>query len=155
MENIWNEAQEKVHNGSTFRINLEKRNLVIDGKYVIKEGQYEGCLGIESGMSIESTVAAIEKYYLQYYRSVPSARSEARYKHYFRALPEHQLSEDDMLYGESREVAQLRLELYVLIAILNNDLRWGDLAKDKWFWQSENIPSLIILQQWIISNYQS
>ncbi len=46
MENIWNEAQEKVHNGSTFRINLEKRDLVIDGKYIIKDGKYEGELGL-------------------------------------------------------------------------------------------------------------
>lgn len=152
MENIWNEAQEKVHNGSTFRINLEKRDLVIDGKYIIKDGKYEGELGYDTKFPVNALLAMIEEYYWQYLHSVPSARSEAKYRRYFRALPEHELSEDDMLYGESRELAQLRLELFVLIVILNGDLKWDEFAKDYWFWQSKKHPSLIILKQWIEIN---
>lgn len=150
MENIWNEAQEKVHNGSTFRVNLEKRDLVIDGKYIIKDGQYEGCLGYDTNFPVNDLLVMVEGFYWQYCRSVPSARSEARYRRYFRALPEHELSEDDMLYGENRELAQLRLELYLLIAILNSDLIWDEFAKGYWFWQSDKYKSLIILRQWII-----
>lgn len=150
MENIWNEAQEKVHNGSTFRINLEKRDLVIDGIYIIKDGQYEGCLGYDTNFPVNDLLVMVEGFYWQYCRSVPSARSEARYRRYFRALPEHELSEDDMLYGENRELAQLRLELYLLIAILNSDLIWDEFAKGYWFWQSDKYKSLIILRQWII-----
>lgn len=108
MENIWNEAQEKVHNGSSFRINLEKRDLVIDGKYIIKEGQYEGSLGYDTNFPVNDLLVMAEGFYWQYRHSIPSARSEARYRRYFRALPEHELSEDDMLYGENRELAQLR-----------------------------------------------
>lgn len=152
MENIWNEAQEKVHNGSTFRINLEKRDLVIDGKYIIKDGKYEGELGYDTKFPVNALLAMIEEYYWQYLHSVPSARSEAKYRRYFRALPEHELSEYDMLYGESRELAQLRLELFVLIVILNGDLKWDEFAKDYWFWQSKKHPSLIILKQWIEIN---
>lgn len=129
MENIWNEAQEKVHNGSSFRINLEKRDLVIDGKYIIKEGQYEGSLGYDTNFPVNDLLVMAEGFYWQYRHSIPSARSEARYRRYFRALPEHELSEDDMLYGENRELAQLRLELYLLIAILNSDLIWDEFAK--------------------------
>lgn len=51
MENIWNEAQEKINNGSTFKVDLEKRNLLIGGKYIIKEGQYEGKLGYNTDFS--------------------------------------------------------------------------------------------------------
>lgn len=152
MENIWNEAQEKVHNGSTFRINLEKRNLLIDGKYIIKEGEYEGNLGQDTSIPTIDILTTIEGYYWQYLHSVLSARSEAKRKRYFRALPEHELSENDMLYGESRELSQLRLELYLLIAILNKNLDWDDFAKGKWFWQSQKHPSLIILKQWIEIN---
>lgn len=152
MENIWNEAQEKVHNGSTFRISLEKRNLLIDGKYIIKEGKYEGSLGYDTNFPVDAILAMAEEFYWQYLHSVPSARSEAKYRRYFRALPEHELSEEDMLYGESRELAQLRLELYILIAILNDDLKWDEFAKDKWFWQSKKYPSLVILKQWIEIN---
>lgn len=152
MENIWNEAQEKIHNGSTFRINLEKRNLLIDGKYIIKEGEYEGNLGQDTNIPVNDILIAIEKYYWQYLHSVPSARSEAKHRRYFRALPEHELSENDMLYGERRELSQLRLELYLLIAILNKNLKWDDFAKGKWFWQSQKYQSLIILKQWIEIN---
>ena len=150
MENIWNEAQEKVHNGSSFRINLEKRDLVIDGKYIIKEGQYEGSLGYDTNFPVNDLLVMAEGFYWQYRHSIPSARSEARYRRYFRALPEHELSEDDMLYGENRELAQLRLELYLLIAILNSDLIWDEFAKGYWVWQSDKYKSLIILRQWII-----
>lgn len=152
MENIWNEAQEKIHNGSTFRIDLVKRNLVIDGKYIIKEGQYEGDLGYNTDFPVNALLAMAEEFYWQYLHSVPSARSEAKRRRYFRALPEHKLSEDDMLYGESRELALLRLELYLLIAALHEDLKWDEFAKDKWFWQSKKHSSLIILKQWIVTN---
>lgn len=152
MENIWNEAQEKVHNGSTFRINLEKRNLLIDGKYIIKEGNYDGCLGYNTEFPVNDLLVMIEEFYWQYLHSVPSARSDAKYKRYFRALPEHELSEEDMLYGENRELAQLRLELFLLISIINENFNWDDFAQDKWFWQSNKYSSLIILKQWIVNN---
>lgn len=152
MENIWNEAQEKVHDGSTFRINLEKRDLVIDGKYIIKDGKYEGELGYDTKFPSNALLAMIEEYYWQYLHSVPSARSEAKYRRYFRALPEHELSEDDMLYGEHRDITQLRLELFVLIIILQNTLAWDEFAKGKWFWQSKKYPSLVVLKKWIEIN---
>lgn len=152
MENIWNEAQEKVHNGSTFRINLEKRDLVIDGKYIIKDGQYEGCLGYDINFPVNALLAMVEEYYWEYLHSVPSARSEAKYRRYFRALPEHELSEEDMLYGQHRDITQLRLELFILIAIIQNTLIWDEFAKGKWFWQSKKHPSLVLLRQWIEIN---
>ena len=152
MENIWNEAQEKVHNGSTFRVDLEKRSLLVDGKYVVKEGRHEGILGCDTNFPVNDILSTIESYYRQYFHSVPSARNEARRRRYFRALPEHELSENDMLYGEGRELSQWRLELYILIAILDGNLNWDDFAGDKWFWQSKAHPSLIILKQWIVTN---
>lgn len=150
MKNIWNEAQEKVHNGSKFRVNLVKRSLLIDNKYIIKEGQFEGSLGVDPPASTDSLLRNIEEYYRQYQHSVPSARSECKYRRCFRALPECKLDEQDMLFGESRELAQLRLELYVLIAILNKSMVWDEFAQGKWYWQSQKHQSLIILKQWII-----
>lgn len=155
MENIWNEAQEKVHNGSTFRINLEKRDLVIDGKYIIKDGKYEGELGYDTKFPANALLAMIEEYYWEYRHSVPSARSEAKYRRYFRALPEHELSEDDMLYGQHRDITQLRLELFVLIVILQNTLVWDEFAKGKWFWQSKKYLSLVMLKKWMISKSEA
>lgn len=152
MENIWNEAQEKIYNGSTFRISLDKRSFLIDGKYVIKEGKYEGCLGYNTNFPVDAILAMAEEFYWQYLHSVPSARSEAKYRRYFRALPEYKLSEEDMLYGQHRDITQLRLELFILISILQGALVWEEFAIRKWFWQSSNYPSFIILKQWIVTN---
>lgn len=147
MTNIYKESIEKVEQGSRFNVNFIDRSLKIDGKYIIKNGQFDGCLGIEPS---DFFLAEIERLYHRYNHSIPSARSDSKRCNYFRALPEHELDDEDMLYGEHRETAQIALELYLLIAIINESIVWDEFAKDKWFWQSPNEPSLIILKKWII-----
>lgn len=147
MENIYNEAIQKVKEGARFRINFEKRSLKIDGKYVIKNGEYEGTLLTPTDS--DATISYVEALYNRYRHSIPSERSEGQRKTYFQALSEQELSDEDMLYGERREEAQIKLELYILCAILNGTLKWDEIAKDKWFWQSPRYSSLILLKQWI------
>lgn len=147
MTNIYKESIEKVEQGSRFSVNFIEQSLKIDGKYIIKNGQFDGCLGIEPS---DFSLAEIERLYHRYNHSIPSARSDNKRRNYFRALPEHELDDEDMLYGEHRETAQIALELYLLIAIINQSIVWDEFAKDKWFWQSPNEPSLIILKKWII-----
>ncbi len=147
MTNIYKESIEKVEQGSRFSVNFIEHSLKIDGKYIIKNGQFDGCLGIEPS---DFSLAEIERLYHRYNHSIPSARSDNKRRNYFRALPEHELDDEDMLYGEHRETAQIALELYLLIAIINQSIVWDEFAKDKWFWQSPNEPSLIILKKWII-----
>lgn len=149
MVNIWKESYQRVKDGSTFRINFERRNLMIGKKYIIKDGKYEGSLGIEvEHCTTEDILKNIELTFNVYHHSVPSARSDARRKRYFRAPSEHELSDDDMLYGEHRELAQFCLEFHVLAYILLSAIKWEDFAKGKWFWQSSNYPSLIMLKEW-------
>lgn len=147
MENIYNESIEKIKNGARFCLNFETRSLKIDGKYVIKNSQYEGTL--PPPIDAEATISCIEALYNRYQHSIPSERSQSQRKVYFQALSEQELSDEDMLYGEHREEAQIKLELYVLCAILNGSLKWDEIAKDKWFWQSPKYPTLIFLKQWI------
>ena len=146
MKTIFQTALEDVANGARFRVNFEKRSLWVNGKCLIKEGQYEG----ELGGYTDNPLQEIERLYDRYRHSVPSQRSDNKQRNYFRALSESELSDDDMFYGVHREEAQLELELYVLCQILHGTLQWDDFAKDKWFWQSPNIPSLIILKKWIV-----
>lgn len=146
MQTIYYEAIEKVQNGAKFHIDFQQRSLKIDGKYVIKSGEYEGELGLEASTD---PLPAITQLFLRYQHSLPSERSDNKRYRYFNALPEHELTDDDMLYGEPRETAQIKLELYVLIMILNGSLRWDEFAKDKWFWQSPNVKDLIILKEWV------
>lgn len=148
MANIYQQTVEAVEQGSRFHVDFQKRSLRINGKYLIKEGAYEGDLGVDIP---NNPLLEIEKLFIRYHHSIPSERSENRRKRYFRALPEHELSDDDMLYGIHREVAQIELELYILIAIIQNKIQWDEFAKDKWFWQSPTYPSLIILKQWIVN----
>lgn len=146
MKSIYKETIRKVEQGSKFNIDFLHRSLKVDGKYIIKNGEYEGELGIEKNSKVLETIT---KLFVRYHHSLPSERSINKRRNYFMALPEHKLSDDDMLYGEAREVAQVKLELYVLMSILTNDLKWDDFAKGKWFWQSPNCKELIILKDWV------
>jgi len=150
MENIYKESLANVAKGAQLRINLEKRSLRINGKSVIKDGKYEGNLGVHP-QPIKEVLKEIERLYQRYRHSIPSERSDARRKVYFQAIAEHELSDEDMLFGERREYAQAALELYILCSILNGSLIWDDFAKDKWFWKSPNEDGLVILKNWITS----
>lgn len=146
MNTIYEQALAKVENGLRFRVNFQNRSLKIDGKYVIKDGKYDGELGV--GLT-DSPLEQITQLYTRYQHSLPSERSENKRKCYFKALPEHLLNDEDMLYGQSREHAQITLELYVLGVILNGSLKWDDFAKGLWFWQSPENKDLILLREWI------
>lgn len=146
MNTIYEQALAKVENGSRFRVNFQNRSLKIDGKYVIKDGKYDGELGVEL---TDSPLEQITQLYTRYQHSLPSERSENKRKCYFKSLPEHLLNDEDMLYGRSREYTQIALELYVLGAILNGSLKWDDFAKGLWFWQSPENKDLILLREWI------
>lgn len=146
MNTIYEQALAKVENGSRFRVNFQNRSLKIDGKYVIKDGKYDGELGVEL---TDSPLEQITQLYTRYQHSLPSERSANKRKCYFKSLPEHLLNDEDMLYGRSREYTQIALELYVLGVILNGSLKWDDFAKGLWFWQSPENKDLILLREWI------
>lgn len=137
----YDEIIEKVKDGAKFFINLEKRTLRLDGKLI-------GLKEIEMPESNINVMITIESLYENYKHSIPSERSESHRKCYFKALPEKNLSDKDMMYGEPREVARCRLELFVLMAIVNGKLTWHD-EWGSWFWQSNYDKDLIIFRQWI------
>lgn len=147
MENIWKETIEAVQKGCKWNINLQKRNLYVNKKAIIKGGEYKGNLGIEPGFVLEN----IEKFYERYKHSVPSERSDNKRRTYFRALKEKDLSDADMCYGEEREVAQCKLELYILICIIMDRFPWTD-DMGKWFWQSQKDKDLVILKDWVVTD---
>lgn len=137
----YDEIIEEVKDGAKFFINLERRTLRLKGKLIdLKE--------IEMPESNNNVMATIESLYENYKHSIPSERSESHRKCYFRALPEKNLSDKDMMYGEPREVARCRFELFVLMAIVSGKLTWHD-EWGSWFWQSDHDKDLIIFRQWI------
>lgn len=132
----------EVSNGVRFSINLEKRTLRLGSKQIDLSDVHL------YPVSEDVTLRSIEQRYYDYKHSVPSERSESQRKRYFRALPEKELSDEDMMYGQPREYARCHLELCVLFLIISGNLRWN---KDwgTWFWQSPNDKDLVILREWI------
>lgn len=150
VENIYEESIEKVAQGAKFLVDFEKRALKVGNRWIITSGENPGeRLGVDPE-PLENVLYKIDELYSQYKHSVPSERSEARRKRYFYALPEDELSDEAMLYGMPRDVAQISLELYILASVLNGSLVWDESLMGKWFWQSSADRDLIILKQWTI-----
>lgn len=150
MNNIYQEAIRAVEEGANFRVDFQSRSLKVNGKYIIRNAKYEGELGLP-GCNEDEFFARVDDLYFHYKYSVPSQRSESKSRQYFKALPEKDLNDDAMLYGERRDKAQIELELYILCQILNG-FRWNPATMGKWFWQSKVDKNLVILRSWVEPN---
>lgn len=149
MSNIYHKAIQAVESGAKFKIDFSSRSLKLNGKSIIEDGKYEGELGV-SICNETDFISKMESLYHCYKHSVPSERSESKSRLYFRALPEKELSDEAMLYGERREKAQIELELYLLCQIING-FEWNPETMGKWFWQSKIDKDLVILRSWVES----
>ena len=85
-------------------------------------------------------IETLETVYDRYKHSIPSERTMHRTSR-FKALPESELDDDDMLYGERREDVERELE---------QTLRGFTMPEDagSWFWQSKNDRDLVVLRSW-------
>lgn len=150
MNNIYQEAIQAVEDGASFKVDFQSRSLKLNGKFIIQNGKYEGDLGVQK-CTEDDFFTNVEELYRIYKHSVPSERSESKSRQYFRAFSEKDLNDDDMLYGERRDKAQIELELYVLCRILDG-FEWNSEKLGNWFWQSKADKDLVILRNWIEPN---
>lgn len=150
MNNIYQESVRAVEAGARFKVDFQTRSLKVNGKYVIRDGTYEGNLGMPD-CSEEEFFSNVEELYRRYKHSIPSERSESTSRRYFMALPEKDLSDEDMLYGQRRDKAQIELELFILCQLLNG-FRWNTEKLGRWFWQSKEDKELVLLKQWVEPN---
>jgi hypothetical protein len=88
--------------------------------------------------------------YIAYKYSLPSERSDKKCKKYFKALPIEELTDEQLMWGVRREVAQYALEAFILCAILNGDFIWNEEVYGRWFYQDKVEPDLVILKSWIV-----
>ena len=147
MNSIYKNTVSAVENGAKFQVDFKSRSLKIDGKSVISDGNFEGELGVELCNEAEC-LSQLETLYSRYKYSVPSERSESKARKYFKSLPESELSDDDMMFGERRDKAQVELELYLLCQIILG-FQWNAETMGTWFWQSKNDKDLVILRDWV------
>lgn len=150
MNNIYQESVRAVEAGARFKVDFQTRSLKVNGKHVIRDGTYEGNLGMPD-CSEEEFFSNVEELYRRYKHSIPSERSESTSRRYFMALPEKDLNDEDMLYGQRRDKAQIELELFILCQLLNG-FRWNTEKFGRWFWQSKEDKELVLLRQWVEPN---
>lgn len=139
------EIAKMVRDGAKFTINFQKRTCRVNGKVVNIE------VRSNPKVTTEDVLETIEFLYEYYKRSVPSERSESHRRYYFKALPEKDLTDEDMMYGDNREVERFKLEFFVLGSIISGKLIWKE-EWGSWFWQSPTDKDLIILRDWIEPN---
>lgn len=96
--------------------------------------------GDEQGEPSVTDVATLEALYDRYKHSIPSEDTMHRTAR-FKALPESELTDEDMLYGEPREQVERELEQALRGFVLPDDA-------GTWFWQSKTDRDLVVLRRW-------
>lgn len=156
MQKIFEQTIEAVKKGGRFSIDLQGKNLRVNSKYIIRDGKLpEGAKPLKfEGDPVQHLIQLHDRYV----HSVPSQRSNSASRLYFRALPEHELSMEDMMFGEPREEARCRLELTLLLFILSGTVTWETFSKGDermWFWQSSRNtqPAMVVIKQYCLNPY--
>jgi hypothetical protein len=147
---IYEELVQRVSDGETFYINFKNRSMKIGKKFIIADGVYDAERQlIECSFSDTTTILSkIESLYADYKYSLPSERSDNKRRKYFKALSIEELADEQLMVAQRREVAQAKLEGFILCMALNGKFKWTT-EMGKWFWESKSDPDLVILKNFI------
>jgi hypothetical protein len=145
--NIFLKGLEQVENGERFHINFEQRTMKVGQDKMIDGGEYDTSQVLYD--SPQALLDTVRELYVTYKYSLPSERSDKKRRKYFKALPIEELTDEQLIYGARREVAQYMLEAFILCAIINGDFVWNEEIHGKWFYQDAFEPDLVILKSWI------
>lgn len=153
---IYLELIERVSNGESFHIDFEKRNMKVGKDYLIKDGEFDETRvllyssELHEFQNLNGVLNNVEQLYIRYKYSLPSERSDSKRRHYFKALPMGELTDEQLMVAERREVVCAALEGFVLCMILSGQLVWDeDIMEGKWFYQSKTDPDLVLLRSWV------
>ena len=140
---LYDEIINSVASGSVFNVDLKKKVLQLDKKNVPLDN-----INVNISSS-EDMLSTIHKLFERYKYSVPSERSEGKRRRYFKALKLSEIEYDDFMFGEGRDTAQIKLELYVLLSSIYHKDFWEEIFKEQFFYQSDKDKDLIILKDWV------
>ena len=142
-------------------VNLVTGSIRICGKVIMDRYKIVPCtLDLSDGTSINVTddmellpehlkgkdaFQVVEKLYSDYYRSIPGKTSKKEGHMY--ALPAEGLTFDDYLNRIDRNVAQGKLESFIVLAAAEGLFHW----ERGWFWQSAANKKLIIYKKWTVA----
>ena len=140
---LYDEIINSVSSGSVFNVDLKKKVLQLDKHNVPLDN-----INVNISSS-EDMLSTIHKLFERYKYSVPSERSEGKRRRYFKALKLSEIEYDDFMFGEGRDTAQIKLELYVLLSSIYHKDFWEEIFKEHFFYQSDKDKDLIILKDWV------
>ena len=148
--NILQKGLEQVEKGERFHINFEQRTMKVGQAKLIDGGDYDisQVLYDERFDNPRIVLDKVRELYITYKLSLPSERSDKKRRKYFKALPIDELTDEQLIYGMRREVAQYMLEAFILCAIINGDFMWDDGIHGKWFYKDKIEQDLVILKNW-------
>lgn len=154
---IYEELVQKVSGGETFYIDFEKRIIKIGKNFLVKNGEYDTSKRLfhkedDAFLPIDLLLGSINVLYASYKYSLPSERSDKKRRTYFKALSMDEIPDCRLMAAERREIAQAKLEGFILCMILENRFVWDEKVMGKWFWQSKGYDDLVILRKWIENN---
>ena len=140
---LYDEIINSVASGSVFNVDLKKKVLQLDKNNIPLDN-----INVNISSS-EDMLSTIHKLFERYKYSVPSERSEGKRRRYFKALKLSEIEYDDFMFGEGRDTAQIKLELYVLLSSIYHKDFWEEIFKEHFFYQSDKDKDLIILKDWV------
>lgn len=151
MDNIYKYTMDAAEEERKVRIDIIGRTLTVDNNVIIDKGIYRGELGLPV-VATKVALEMIEDAYIKYKSSMPNEETNITCRSsLFKALPSQKLSDEDLISSEYRSIARIRLELTVLIMILNKSIDWdSEQLAGKWFWQSSKEKNLVLLKEWIV-----
>ena len=151
MDNIYKYTMDAAEEERKVRIEIIGRTLTVDNNVIIDKGIYRGELGLPV-VATKVALEMIEDAYIKYKSSMPNEETNITCRSsLFTALPSQKLSDEDLISSEYRSIARIRLELTVLIMILNKSIDWdSEQLAGKWFWQSSKEKNLVLLKEWIV-----
>lgn len=151
---IYEELVQRVSSGEAFRIDFEKQTMKIGKQKLVKNGEYDEDRTLMTKELLETSdvLSFIEELYAVYKYSLPSERADSKRRKYFKALSMNEITDEQLFVAKNREVAQAKLEGFILCSILEGHFMWDEEEHGKWFYQSKNDPDLVILRKWIENN---
>ena len=133
------EGSDKIH------INLSNKTIKVGRKIIIDSGQVvTHKIFNDDFAELLTETLDLNGLYAQYKYSVPSERDDKR--HYFKALPAEQLTDEQLITGMPRLEARTRLEAYILLASLIGTLQWSN--PEHWYWVGQD-KDFVILKKYI------